>query len=60
MDQKSMKKMNIEGGKDYMKKRSKWSRKTDSDQKKRKQRMSDRKRKYNTRIVKFHTKSTPT
>ena len=41
-----------------MKERSKWSRKTDSDQKKKKQRISDRKRKYKTRIVKFHTKRT--
>lgn len=55
---KSMKEMNIEEKRDYMKERTKWSRKTDSDQEKRKQRMSDRKRKYNKRIVKFHTKRT--
>ena len=37
----------------------KWSRKTDSDQRKKsKLRMADRKRKYDTRIVNFHTKST--
>jgi hypothetical protein len=55
---KSMEEMNIEEKRDYIRKRSKWSRETDSDEKKRKQKMSNRKRKYDTRIVGFHTKRT--
>jgi hypothetical protein len=43
---------------DYIRKKSQWSRKTDSDEKKSKKRMSNRKRKYDTRTVGFHTKRT--
>ena len=50
--------MDMEEKRDYIKGRSKWSRKTDSDQKKSKLRMADRKRKYDTRIVNFHKKRT--